>query len=91
MYRAHAKRMMNRMMTSILYLHIAGGAAALLSMLIPLLTKKGGLTHRRAGWVFVSGMTIVSITALLLAGARWWGDPPMRGREAGAICSSWPS
>ena len=43
------------MLTSILYLHIAGGSAALLSMFIPLVTRKGGLTHRRAGWVFVSG------------------------------------
>ena len=73
------------MLTSILYLHIAGGAAALLSMLIPLLTKKGGTTHRRAGWVFVSGMTVVSITALLLAGTRWATDPTLRGREAGAF------
>jgi hypothetical protein len=73
------------MLTSILYLHIAGGAAALLSMFIPLLTKKGGLTHRRAGWVFVSGMTVVSITALLLAGTRWMTDPTPRGREAGAF------
>jgi hypothetical protein len=73
------------MLTSILYLHIAGGSAALLSMFIPLVTKKGGLTHRRAGWVFVSGMTIVSITALLLAGAGWATDSTPRGREAGAF------
>jgi hypothetical protein len=73
------------MLTSILYLHIAGGSAALLSMFIPLVTKKGGLTHRRAGWVFVSGMTIVSITALLLAGARWATDSTPREREAGAF------
>ena len=73
------------MLTSILYLHIAGGAAALLSMFIPLLTKKGGQTHRRAGWVFVAGMTMVSITALLLAGTRWVSDPTPRGREAGAF------
>src|SRR5262245_27403868 len=73
------------MLTSILYLHVAGGCAALLSMLIPLVTKKGGLTHRRAGWVFVSGMTVVSITALLLAATRWATDPTPRGREAGAF------
>jgi hypothetical protein len=73
------------MLTSILYLHIAGGSAALLSMFIPLITTKGGLSHRRAGWVFVSGMTVVSITALLLAGIRWATDPTPRGREAGAF------
>ena len=73
------------MLTSLLYLHIAGGSAALLSMLVPLVTKKGGTTHRRAGWVFVSGMTIVSITAFLLAGTRWVTDPSPQGREAGAF------
>jgi hypothetical protein len=73
------------MLTALLYVHIAGGTIALLSMLIPLVTKKGGLTHRRAGWVFVSGMTIVSITALLLAGTRWVTNPSQQGREAGAF------
>ncbi|HVQ14004.1 MAG TPA: hypothetical protein VMS40_10445, partial [Vicinamibacterales bacterium] len=73
------------MLTSILYLHIAGGSLSLLSMLIPLVTRKGGLTHRRAGWVFVAGMTLVSITALLLAGTRWATDLTPRGREAGAF------
>src|SRR4030095_7268449 len=73
------------MLTSLLYLHIAGGTTALFSMLIPLFTRKGGLTHRRAGWVFVSGMTIVSITAFLLAGTLWRTDPTRQGREAGAF------
>jgi uncharacterized membrane protein len=73
------------MLTSILYLHIAGGTAALLAMLIPLVTRKGGQTHRRAGWVFVAGMTIVSITAFLLAGTRWLTDSTQQGREAGAF------
>jgi len=73
------------MLTSILFLHIAGGSAALLSMLIPLVTKKGGQSHRRAGWVFVWGMSVVSITALLLAGTRWATDPTPRGRDAGAF------
>jgi uncharacterized membrane protein len=73
------------MLTSVLYLHIAGGTAALLSMLIPLVTKKGGPTHRRAGWVFVTGMTIVSMTAFLLAGTRWLTDSTPQGREAGAF------
>jgi uncharacterized membrane protein len=63
------------MLKTILYLHIAGGTAALLSMVIPLVTVKGGRTHRRSGWVFVSGMTVVSITALLLSGARYFFDP----------------
>ena len=59
----------------ILYLHIAGGSAALLSMFVPMMTRKGGLTHRRSGWIFVGGMTTVSITALLLSAARYFFDP----------------
>jgi hypothetical protein len=73
------------MLKSILFLHVAGGSLSLLSMVIPLVTKKGGVTHRRAGWVFVTGMTLVSITALLLAGTRWATDLTPRGREAGAF------
>jgi hypothetical protein len=85
MYPSRETRIIPHMLIPLLYLHIAGGSAALLAMLVPLLTKKGGLIHRRAGWVFVGGMTIVSITAFLLAGARWMSDPTPRGREAGAF------
>ncbi|HEU5259346.1 MAG TPA: hypothetical protein VFU28_25335, partial [Vicinamibacterales bacterium] len=63
------------MLKMILYLHIAGGSAALFSMFIPMVAPKGGITHRRAGWVFVSGMTLVSITALALSAARYFLDP----------------
>jgi hypothetical protein len=75
-------RRLTCMMKMILYLHIAGGSAALLSMLLPMLTRKGGLTHRRAGWVFVGGMTVVSITALALSASRYFFDPRP---EAGAF------
>lgn len=63
------------MLKIILYLHIAGGTAALVSMLVPLITRKGGRAHRRGGWVFVGGMTVVSITALTLSAARYFLDP----------------
>ena len=63
------------MLKLILDLHIVGGSAALLSMFIPLVTRKGGHAHRRSGWVFVAGMTIVSITALALSAARYVYDP----------------
>src|SRR5215470_16357706 len=63
------------MLKTLLYLHIIGGSAALLSMFIPMAAPKGGTTHRRAGWVFVSGMTLVSITALALSAARYFLDP----------------
>jgi len=63
------------MLKMILDLHIAGGSAALASMFIPMVARKGGTTHRRSGWVFVAGMTTVSITALALSAARYLTDP----------------
>lgn len=72
-----------RMMTALLFLHIAAGSIALASMWIPLVSKKGGRAHRRAGWVFVTGMTVVSITALLLSGARFLFDSSSEARAAG--------
>jgi len=75
MRRRLGTRRIGGMLKMILYLHIAGGSAALLSMFIPLVTRKGGRTHRRSGWVFVGGMTVVSVTALMLSAARYFFDP----------------
>jgi uncharacterized membrane protein len=52
-------------------------------MWIPMFARKGGRLHRRAGWVFVSAMAVVSVTALLLAGARVMFDPRPEARDAG--------
>ena len=65
--------------------HVAGGSVALLSMLIPLISRKGGLLHVRAGWVFVAGMTIVSITALMLSVLRFLTQPTADGRVGGVL------
>ncbi len=73
------------MLKTILALHIAGGATALASMFVPLVSRKGGLLHRRSGWVFVSGMTVVSATAFILSAARLLTDPSPEGRTAGAF------
>lgn len=73
------------MLTLLLALHIAGGSTALASMLVPMVAPKGGPLHRRAGWVFVAGMTIVSVTAFALAGARVLWDPSPAGRVTGAF------
>jgi len=69
------------MFKTLLALHIAGGSLALASMWIPLVTRKGGRTHRRAGWVFVVGMTIVSVTAVGLACWRLLFDPRPEARN----------
>jgi len=66
----------------LLALHVAGGSAALVSMFIPMFTRKGGRTHVRAGWVFVAGMATVSMTALLLCGWRLLFDARPEARTA---------
>ena len=70
------------MFTMLLALHVIGGSAALLSMFVPMVTRKGGRAHRRTGWVFVAGMAVVSVTALLLAGWRVLFDPRPEARTA---------
>jgi hypothetical protein len=73
------------MLKTILALHIVGGSIALASMFIPLVAAKGGVAHRRGGWVFVGGMTVVSITAFVLAAARFLTDLTPSGRAAGGF------
>jgi hypothetical protein len=73
------------MMKTLLAIHIAGGAVALLSMALPLVSRKGGTTHRRAGWTFVTGMTVVSITALALSAGRFLADPSADSRVGAAF------
>ena len=51
----------------LLLIHIAAGSIALLSAAIPVVTKKGGTNHVRAGRVYALAMTVVFLTALPLA------------------------
>jgi len=46
---------------SVLAVHIAAGAVALSVFWVPLVTKKGGRTHRRAGWVYVVAAATLAI------------------------------
>lgn len=71
------------MLKLVLALHIAAGSVALASMFVPLTVRKGGLLHRRAGWVFVGGMALVSVTAFVLSGSRILTDTSDDGRAAG--------
>jgi hypothetical protein len=71
------------MLSTLLAVHIVAGSLALASMLVPLVAAKGGSLHRKSGWLFVGGMTIVSVTAFLLAGTRALTDPSPNGRRAG--------
>ena len=71
------------MLKLVLALHIAAGTTALVSMWIPMLARKGGRLHRKAGQVFVAAMATVSVTALVLAGARFLFDLSPLARQAG--------
>lgn len=68
------------------YVHIIGGFVALFIFWIPIITRKGGKFHRRAGWVYVVAMSAVSITALFMAIYRLTWDA---GTEPDAIPFSW--
>jgi uncharacterized membrane protein len=60
----------------LLGIHLAAGLAALVLFWVPALTRKGGPAHRRAGRWYVSAMTVITVTgvvlaSLFLAGERW--------------------
>ena len=50
----------------LLPIHIAAGALAILLGAVALLVKKGGLTHRRSGLLFVYAMLVMGTTASIL-------------------------
>jgi hypothetical protein len=43
--------------------HITAGVVALAAFWIPLVARKGGPLHRRAGWVYVSAMWVAAVSA----------------------------
>jgi hypothetical protein len=51
-------------------LHVAAGAIALSSFAIPLLARKGGRAHRRAGWVYACAMGLAAVSAWGLCAHR---------------------
>jgi hypothetical protein len=51
----------------VLWFHIACGCVGLVAFWVPALTRKGGPTHRKAGWVYVSAMLGVVASAVVLA------------------------
>lgn len=57
----------------VLGLHIGAGILALLVFWVPLVTKKGGTTHRRVGWIYVVAASTVAVTGMVSC-ARLIGD-----------------
>jgi len=75
---------MNVFYEIVLGAHIVAGTVALLVFWIPLVTIKGGRTHRRAGWVYVYAAATVAVTGLVTCGRLLSEGRPARWR-AGAF------
>src|SRR4051794_35510678 len=65
-WRGRTMGAMDRLFQTVLAVHIAAGAVALLVFSVPLVTKKGGRTHRRVGWVYVAAASTVALSGFLL-------------------------
>src|SRR5438034_3561536 len=61
---------MESMIAAIRLVHVAAGTLALVVAPIPMLTAKGGGTHRRWGQVYFWAMAVVAVTAVILAAWR---------------------
>ena len=71
---------MERLFQTVLAVHIAAGAVALLVFWVPLVTKKGGRTHRRVGWVYVVAAATVAVTGFLSCIPLVSSGSPLRWR-----------
>ncbi|MGH9580610.1 MAG: DUF2306 domain-containing protein [Terriglobales bacterium] len=58
---------MDPWISAIRWVHIAAGFAAFFIAPVPLLTAKGGKTHRRWGKIYFWSMAVVALTAVVLA------------------------
>ena len=65
---------------AIMWIHIAGGAIALLSGTMAVAVRKGGAVHAQAGTWFFSSMLVLGITAAILEPYR-----PVPGSPVGGI------
>jgi hypothetical protein len=61
---------MDQLFATVRVVHIVFGLLGLGVFWAPLVLKKGGVWHRRVGWVFVVCMFVASLTAAALAGLR---------------------
>jgi uncharacterized membrane protein len=55
--------------------HALAGALALLVFAIPLVSKKGGKLHVKAGWVYTAAMVFVGLSAFVITPWRVFLDP----------------
>jgi uncharacterized membrane protein len=55
--------------------HAVAGALALAILFVPLVTKKGGRIHMRAGWIYAAAMIFVAASAFVITPWRILFDP----------------
>jgi uncharacterized membrane protein len=55
--------------------HVVCGSLALATMLVPILSKKGGKIHVKAGWIYTYAMVVVGSSALVITPWRAFLDP----------------
>lgn len=66
---------MKALYDAVVIAHALAGLVTLLSLVPPLVAKKGSRVHRRAGWVFVASMIAVGVTGAFIAGC--WAAIPL--------------
>lgn len=57
------------------FAHAIAGALALLVLAIPLISKKGGKLHVKAGWIYTGAMIFVGCSAFIITPWRIFFDP----------------
>ena len=63
-----------------LWVHVLAGTVALSVFWLPLVSKKGGATHRRAGWVYVVAAWGIALTAFVNCARMLLDDNPANDR-----------
>ncbi|UPT66349.1 MAG: hypothetical protein M0D57_18045 [Sphingobacteriales bacterium JAD_PAG50586_3] len=58
---------MEKLLHTLIIIHIAGGALSLLSGILPMVVTKGNNTHRLFGKIFFAGMTVVFLTGFTVS------------------------
>lgn len=66
-------------------LHIAAGVASLLTLVPPLVARKGGAWHRRVGMAFVAAMAVTAVSGLVIAGL--WITVPLTVKPPAKLLS----
>ena len=62
---------MDELIDQLLIIHIAAGVISLVTGLISILSLKGGKVHKKSGKIYFYSMTIVFVTAIIIASYRF--------------------